>query len=81
MFITATGQANDRSRQAGVNNQCGGGKVHEGRHAQGRVRQRSVIQRWGKGTGRQAGSGSGAGRVVRQVGTETGQAGVKTRRV
>ena len=31
----------------------------------------------GKGTGRQAGSGSGAGRVVRRSGSESGQARVK----
>ena len=35
MFITATGQANDRSRQAGVDNQSSGGKVQDGRQAQG----------------------------------------------
>ena len=45
-------------------------KVQDGRQAQGQIRQRLVIQRWGKGTGRQAGSGSG--RVVRQVGTRLG---------
>ena len=43
-----------------------------------RVRQSSVIQRWSKGTGRQADSGSG--REVRQIGSESGQARVKTRR-
>ena len=40
-------------------------------HSQGRVQ---------NGTGWQAGSRSGAGRVVRQVGSESGQARVKTRR-
>jgi hypothetical protein len=50
-----------------------GAKVQDCR--QGQVRQRSVIQRWGKGTGWQA--GSGAGRVVRRVGTGSGQARVK----
>ena len=54
-----------------------GAKGQDGRQAQGQVRQRSVIQRWDKGTGRKAGSGSGAGRVIRRVGTGSGQAKVK----
>ena len=41
-------------------------------HIQGRVQ---------NGTGQQAGSRSGAGRMVRQVGTESGQARVRTRRM
>ena len=53
-------------------------KVQDGSQAQGQGRQRSVIQRWSKGTGRQTGSESG--REVRQVGTGSGQAKVKTRK-
>jgi hypothetical protein len=41
--------------------QSRGAKVQDGRQAQGQVRQRSVIHRWGKGTGWQAGSGAGKG--------------------
>ena len=52
--------------------------VPDGRQAQGQRRQRSIIQRWSSGTGRQA--GSGAGRGNRQTGSESGQARVKTRR-
>jgi hypothetical protein len=62
MIKTATGSKVQNVRQA---------------QAQGLVKQRSLIQRWGKGTERQAGSGSGAGRVVRLVGTGSGQARVK----
>jgi hypothetical protein len=40
-------------------------------------RQGSIIQSRSKGTGQQAGSGSGTGRVVRQAGTGSGQARVK----
>ena len=45
----------------------------------GQGRQGSVIQNRGKGTRRQAGSGSRGGRVVRQAGSEAGPAMVKTR--
>ena len=37
MFITATGQANDRSSQAGADNQSSGGKVQDGRQALGQA--------------------------------------------
>jgi hypothetical protein len=73
-LIIQQGQAIDRSRQAGVSK--GGATVPDSRQAQ--VRQRSIIQSSGKGTDRQA--GSGAGRVVRQAGSELGQARVKIRR-
>jgi hypothetical protein len=75
-LIILQGQAIDRSRQAGVSKPEVGQRC---RQAQGQGRQRSIIQRWGKGTGRQA--GSGAGRVVRQAGSESEQARLKTRRV
>ena len=38
-------------------------KVQDGRKTQGQVRQRSVIQRWSKGTGWQAGSETGSGQA------------------
>jgi hypothetical protein len=53
--------------------------VPDGGQAQGQFRQRLTIQRWGKVTGRQAGSGAEAGRVVRQAGSESGKAKVKSR--
>ena len=49
-----------------------------GRQETGQGRQGSITQIRDKGIGWPA--GSGAGRVVRQAGTETGQARVKTRK-
>ena len=50
-------------------------KAQDSRQTQGQVRKRSEIKSRGKGTGQQA----GAGRVVRQVDSESGQAMAKPR--
>ena len=60
-----------------------GAKVLDDRKAQGQVRQRSVIQKWGKGTGQQAGSGAGrvdeAGGLRDRTGKGQNQEGTKKR--
>ena len=55
--------------------QSSGTKVQDGRHAQGQVRQRSVIQSRGKGTGWHAVSESGQarGKTRRTTKRETGE--------
>ena len=60
-LIFQQGQAMDRSRQVGVR------KPEVGQQYRTSGRQRSNNPEVGKGTGRQAGSGSGAGRVVRKA--------------
>ena len=44
----------------------GGAKLPDGRQAQGQGRQRSIIQRWDRGTGRQAGYEARTGKGQKQ---------------